>query len=134
MKADTRLSMWLVLLLVALAFALAFSCAPVSTVPGVAAQASRVPPGPPRPQPGPERPTAAGPTVPVPTGPSEPGGPEVTGTPQALPPTGGATGTNATWLLAGLILILSGMGIYVITSVRQRMRLSGEKERVRDER
>jgi hypothetical protein len=134
MRANTQLSVWAVLVLIAVALALAFSYAPVSTVPIVAAQSTRVPPGPPRPQPGPARPTAPGPTAPVPTGPAGPGGPEVTGTPQALPPTGGAASADAAWLLAGLMMILSGIGIYVITSVRQRMHLSRKNERVRDER
>ena len=74
MKANQR-PKWLVLVSIALLFALAISYAPVLTTQGVAAQATRQPPGPVRPEPGPGRDTPSPPTAPVPTAPPGPGGP-----------------------------------------------------------
>jgi hypothetical protein len=117
MKANSQPPIGLVLVFVALALALTFSCPPVSLAQEQAvpvAQSTRQPPGPSRPDPGPSRPQPTGPTAPAPG----PGGPDTTATPPVLPPAGGASAADFNWLLAGLAL--SGAGVYVIQNSRRR--------------
>ena len=119
MKANSRPFAGLVLALVALALVLVFSNTPVSQAQGAAvpaAQSTRQPPGPSRPDPGPSRPQPTGPTAPAPA--PGPGGPDTTATPPVLPLAGGASTADFSWLLAGLAL--SGAGIYVIQNSRRR--------------
>ena len=119
MKAHQRLAVcWLpVVLFVALALAFVFPVAPASMAKEAVPQ-SRATPAPPRSDPGPGRgtsqPTAVPPGQATPSGPS----PAVTPTPLVLPQTGGTASADASWLLAGLLLILMGMGVWAIQKAR----------------
>jgi hypothetical protein len=122
MKAHQRLTVcWLpVVLFVALALAFVFPVAPASMALENVPQ-SRATPAPPRSNPGAGRstsePTAVPPELATPSGPS----PALTPTPLVLPQTGGAASADAPWWLAGLSLILLGMGVWVIQKARKHL-------------
>jgi hypothetical protein len=118
MKAHQRLTVWLpVVLFVALALAFVFPVAPASRAEEIVPQ-TRATPAPTRSNPGPGRgtsePTAVPPEQATPSGPS----PALTPPPLVLPTSGGAASADASWWLAGLSLILLGMGVWVIQKVR----------------
>ena len=122
MRATQRLTVcWLpVMVFVALALAFVFPVAPASLALENPPQ-GRATPAPPRSDPGPGRdtsqPTAVPPAQATPSGP----GSAVTPTPLVLPQTGEAASTGAAWLLAGLFLILLGMGVWGIQRAWKRL-------------